>query len=404
MKHLAFVALNFAIFGTHVFGQSTQALILSDVVDGGGWQSTIVLTNSTAVPATATLIFHSDTQGGGTQPWTPPFLEVSSTSGMTLTGGSSLYLHTRGTAAALSQGWAELNASAGIMAYVIFTNRVPVRQDQDALRPVAAHQQVGQRDDSASLPRARRHHHQGLALTILLERFPNPADRSGLIVPLHDRLIDRCVRQRAAGGAALDQQCQFIAAGEALHRAGRILRIVPEIVFVAVGGDNHRALAVFAFQAIGVEFGLLLALGGAVAGGFGLYHRQRLAVGSPEDIVAEADARGVRHAGYLDLGHPWGVRVPAGLAQQLVDEQVAGRGFPIIVRVGHGFVGGDDLRGGRLQLGVEAGVPRLGRFQRRVFFFQFGLKLLQLCLALPSDGGGGRGELMLRLLLCVLEL
>ncbi len=132
MKHLAFVALNFAIFGTHLFGQSTEALILPDVVDGGGWQSTIVLTNSTAVPAPATLIFHSDTQGGGTQPWTPPFLEVSSTSGMTLTGGSSLYVHTRGTAAALSQGWAELNASAGIMAYVIFTNRVAGRQDQDA--------------------------------------------------------------------------------------------------------------------------------------------------------------------------------------------------------------------------------------------------------------------------------
>ena len=137
MKRLAFVVLNLVIFGSHLFGQSTQALILPDVVDGGGWQSTIVLTNSTGVPATATLIFHSDTSGGGTQPWTPPFLEVSSTSGIILNGGSSLYLHTRGTSAALSQGWAELNASAGVMAYVIFTNRVPGRQDQDATATAA---------------------------------------------------------------------------------------------------------------------------------------------------------------------------------------------------------------------------------------------------------------------------
>ena len=119
-------------------GQTAQTLTIPQVVDGGGWQSTIVLTNSNVNPAAATLIFHSDTTGGGTLPWTPPFLEVSSTAGMSLTGGSTSFLHTMGTAAALTQGWAELNAEAGVIAYVIFTNRIPGLRDQDGTAPAVA--------------------------------------------------------------------------------------------------------------------------------------------------------------------------------------------------------------------------------------------------------------------------
>ena len=137
MRHLTFAAFGFLVLSSNLLGQS-QKLVIPDVVDGGGWQSTIVLTNSGPRPASAMLIFHSDTAGGGTQAWTPPFLEVSSTAGLTLSGGSSLYLHTNGTAAVLTQGWAELNADAGIMAYVIFTNHVPGQQDQDATAPAVA--------------------------------------------------------------------------------------------------------------------------------------------------------------------------------------------------------------------------------------------------------------------------
>ncbi len=57
---------------------------------------------------------------------------------MVLPAGSTLYLHTPGTAAALTQGWAELDADAGVVAYVIFTNRVSGHQDQDATAPAVA--------------------------------------------------------------------------------------------------------------------------------------------------------------------------------------------------------------------------------------------------------------------------
>jgi len=135
MKHIASAVISVLLIGLPAFGQSAQSLVIPDVVDGGGWQSTIVLTNSSTTTATATLIFHSDTSGGNTQPWTPAFLETSSTTGLALISGSSLFLHTPGTATNLTQGWAELHADAGIVAYTIFTNRVPGHQDQDSTAP-----------------------------------------------------------------------------------------------------------------------------------------------------------------------------------------------------------------------------------------------------------------------------
>ena len=84
---------------------SAQVLVIPQVADGAGWQTTIVLTNTSAYAASGTLRFHLDTTGGATEPWSPPFLEGGSTTGMSLPGGSTLFLHTPGMAATLSQGW-----------------------------------------------------------------------------------------------------------------------------------------------------------------------------------------------------------------------------------------------------------------------------------------------------------
>ncbi|MDP9114018.1 MAG: hypothetical protein M3O20_10075 [Acidobacteriota bacterium] len=124
--------------GLPLFGQATQTLYIPQFVDGGGWQSTIVITNTSAVTATATLTFHSDSGGGNTQAWTPSFLETSSTSGLVLASGSSMFLHTPGTAPTLTQGWGEVDAGAGIVAYNIFTNRLPGQKDQDSTAPAVS--------------------------------------------------------------------------------------------------------------------------------------------------------------------------------------------------------------------------------------------------------------------------
>jgi hypothetical protein len=121
-----------------VVGQNAQTLLIPQVVDGGGWQTTFALTNRTANPASVSLSFRIDTTAGATQAWAPPFLEVSSTRGLVLNGGSTMYLHTPGTAAILSQGWATVNADAGIVAYAIFTIRNSGHEDLDGTAIAAA--------------------------------------------------------------------------------------------------------------------------------------------------------------------------------------------------------------------------------------------------------------------------
>ena len=138
MKHIASAAFGVLLVGLPLFSQSAQTLIIPHVTDGGGWQSTIVLTNTSTNPAVATLSFHSDLgTTGATQAWSPSFLEVSSTAGIVMASGSTIYLHTPGTAAALTQGWAELDSDAGILAYAIFSNHetTPYR---DATSPAVA--------------------------------------------------------------------------------------------------------------------------------------------------------------------------------------------------------------------------------------------------------------------------
>ena len=58
--------------------------------------------------------------------------------------------------------------------------------------------------------------------------------------------------------SALHQQFQLVLGVEALHRARRILLVVPHPVLVAVGVEDHRALAELLLQAVGIELGLLL--------------------------------------------------------------------------------------------------------------------------------------------------
>jgi hypothetical protein len=93
-----------------------QVQVIPQVADGGGWKSTVVLTNTTASATTATLAFYS-----GGQSWTPSFVGGQSTENMSLLAASTVFLQTPGTAPTLTQGWAQLTASSGVVAYVIYT-------------------------------------------------------------------------------------------------------------------------------------------------------------------------------------------------------------------------------------------------------------------------------------------
>jgi hypothetical protein len=102
---------------------STQTSVVSQFVDGGGWQTTLVITNTTASKVTASLSFYRETAAGdgSTQPWNPTFREGSATQNLSLAGGATLFLHTPGTASALTQGWGQATVSDGVQIYAVFS-------------------------------------------------------------------------------------------------------------------------------------------------------------------------------------------------------------------------------------------------------------------------------------------
>ena len=88
-----------------------------------------------------------------------------------------------------------------------------------------------------------------------------------------------------------------------------------------------------ALEAIGIEFGLLLADAGVAPRALGLDETKRLAVFAPENVVHEAPALGIGHPADLEFAVAVLIERPASLLEQQVDEVVAGLGLGVVVRV-----------------------------------------------------------------------
>jgi hypothetical protein len=114
-----------------------QVQVIPQATDGANWRFTLVATNTTSSDTTALLTFYQDTGGGNTAAWTPPFLEGGNFSTLALAAGSSVFLHSSGTASTLTQGWAQITSSPGVEAYIIYTYS-PGNTSSDATAPAAA--------------------------------------------------------------------------------------------------------------------------------------------------------------------------------------------------------------------------------------------------------------------------
>jgi hypothetical protein len=115
-----------------------QGLIMSQIADGGGWQTTIVLTNTTANPASFSLGFYMDTGDGATQNWDLGFLESGSTQSATISAGATLLFHSAGTASSATTGWGQLNADAGVTGYALISQSVSGQANQDSVATAVA--------------------------------------------------------------------------------------------------------------------------------------------------------------------------------------------------------------------------------------------------------------------------
>ncbi len=110
-------------------GGSGQPVILSQIADGGGWATTIVLVNTGASTGNAQLSFEQDLINGNSGPWSPS-LNGQVISSVSIPAGGAVFLETPGTAA-FTQGYATVTSDPGIQAFAIFKQRVPGRQDQE---------------------------------------------------------------------------------------------------------------------------------------------------------------------------------------------------------------------------------------------------------------------------------
>lgn len=109
-------------FTPAVFASSALTLAIPQVVDGAGWRTTLVITNTTASAATASLTFYQETSAGdgSTQPWAPAFIEGNSTQNLSLAAGGTIFLHTPGTGSTLAEGWGQATVPDGVQIYAVF--------------------------------------------------------------------------------------------------------------------------------------------------------------------------------------------------------------------------------------------------------------------------------------------
>ncbi|HLM98541.1 MAG TPA: hypothetical protein VK335_04630 [Bryobacteraceae bacterium] len=101
---------------------SAQALIIPQAPDGQNWRFTLVVTNTTTAAATASITFFQNIDAtGDTTPWSPPL--DANVADLEVPAGSSVFVHSSGTAATLTEGWAQVTSSppGALQAYIIYT-------------------------------------------------------------------------------------------------------------------------------------------------------------------------------------------------------------------------------------------------------------------------------------------
>ena len=224
---------------------------------------------------------------------------------------------------------------------------------------------------------------------VAFKGLADAANGARLVVALDDVLVDLGRGQHLARGAPLDEQFKLGLLVETLHLPGRIPSVVPQPVLVAIGIEDHRALAEARLQAIRVQLGLLLSCARIPPRALGLHQRQGFAVVAPQDVVDKTFALVVGHAGDFELAVARLRKRPTSFLEQQVDESIARLGLGVVVRVGlrgRLLLGLGDLGAQTSQLGIERRLVRQHRRQLLVALAQPRFELLQLLDRLLGQG------------------
>ena len=174
-----------------------------------------------------------------------------------------------------------------------------ITQEEDSACPLGPDQGLAQSDGHTGLAGARRLDDQGLAASVgePLEHFLDGPD---LVEPIDDLGVGAEFLDAQPVLRLEDQVFQAVLRIEAVDApdgvilARVVLPLVPEVDLVAVGAEDHRALAELLSQALRVELGLRSPGLRIFGRPLGLDDTERLAVVAPENIVGRTLAGGGR--------------------------------------------------------------------------------------------------------------
>jgi hypothetical protein len=88
--------------------------VMSQVVDGGGWQTTLTVTNQTKYPQAYTVTFWQD----NATPWAIP--GIGSITTITVPGFGAKILSSSGSGSGLTEGWAKVESSEDFSAMAVY--------------------------------------------------------------------------------------------------------------------------------------------------------------------------------------------------------------------------------------------------------------------------------------------
>ena len=172
-------------------------------------------------------------------------------------------------------------------------------------------------------------------------------------------LVHHDVLEAEAHALEIEELFQIALGVDGGHPALRVL-VVHNAGLKAVGEEHHRAAALPLLDQVGVELGLLAALGHVHAGALGLDHSQHAPVVPQQHIVGKAHLGLVGHAGDLIFVQPVFALDPARVLQHGVDVELAGLVFGELQGLWHialllFLAPGGELRLERSILGHEGG-------------------------------------------------
>jgi hypothetical protein len=207
-------------------GSAPVRQVGSQIADGQGWRTSIILVNTDSVQASYTLRFW---RGDGS-PLVVPFGSdgnVSQLSGVLPVNGVRFF-ETVGTASDLSQGWVELTTQNFIGGRVVFRQRVSGRPDSEAAVPFVS-------SSSARPIVIPLDNMSGFVTSVALVN-PNPAGAANIAVTLRDEngvlLGNSSVALSPRGQTAFEVPRQFQTSAD---RRGTVEFFDPNNEIIALG-------------------------------------------------------------------------------------------------------------------------------------------------------------------------